>query len=127
MRKKKKKIYCAIPTKMRDMADDISRFVIVSGHIPVNPFHALPHELFEGGKIGREDILQVSRDLVFISDEIWVFGLSENVEGDIKVYDRPVTYFRRREAVAKFISTDKPSWVECDRDNCPDYRRYNAS
>lgn len=71
-----KLIYCATPSRLSQHSELISRFVADQGFGPLHPFVALPYELFEGGRIGRERSMEYCFRLVDVADEFWMFGVS---------------------------------------------------
>lgn len=72
-----KLVYCATPSRLSDMKEDILHYVDKNGFAPLHPFSALPYELFEGGNVGREKTLEYCLRLVDACDEFWMFGVSD--------------------------------------------------
>lgn len=70
-------VYCASPARMGDQKKQILDYVVAQGKAPLHPFNALPHEYFEGGKVSRQDTLEICCRLIDVCDEFWLFGISE--------------------------------------------------
>ncbi|MBU2522918.1 MAG: hypothetical protein KKE23_01355 [Nanoarchaeota archaeon] len=72
-----KLIYCATPSRIVHRIKDIMDFVTDQDYAPLHPFQAFPYERFEGNpKIGRIKSMQWCLGLIDISDEFWMFGVS---------------------------------------------------
>lgn len=89
-----KLIYCATPSRIVSRLKDIMDFVTNQGYAPLHPFQAFPYERFEGNpKIGRAKSMEFCARLIDISDEFWMFGVSngtlEEVAYAIKI-SKPV-------------------------------------
>ena len=85
-----KLIYCATPSRLVNKIDEVMDFVTNQGYAPLHPFQALPYERFEGNpRIGRIKSMDWCLRLVDISDEFWMFGVSngtlEEVAHAIKI------------------------------------------
>jgi hypothetical protein len=53
-------------------------FVTNQGYAPLHPFQAFPYERFEGNpRIGRAKSMEWCLKLIDISDEFWMFGVSD--------------------------------------------------
>ena len=93
----KKLIYCAVPSRIKDLSEKIMNFVTSQGEGPLNPFYALPVKKFEEGSIGRKKSLEFTKRLVKICDEFYLFGLSHGtVVNDLKeakINNIPIKYF----------------------------------
>jgi hypothetical protein len=73
-----KLIYCATPSRIADKLNEIMDFVTNQNYAPLHPFQALPYKRFEGNpKIGRELSMKWCLELINISDEFWMFGVSK--------------------------------------------------
>ncbi|MHA1832730.1 MAG: hypothetical protein ACTSV7_01955 [Candidatus Baldrarchaeia archaeon] len=70
-------IYCATPSRLVKDKEKIMDFVKNEGCAPLHPFCALPYDYFEGGKVGRQKTLEYCLRLIDISDEFWLFGVSD--------------------------------------------------
>lgn len=71
-------IYCATPSRLVHRMSDIMDFVANQGHASLHPFQAFPYERFEGNpRIGREKSMEWCLRLIDISDEFWMFGVSD--------------------------------------------------
>ncbi|HII15971.1 MAG TPA: hypothetical protein HA362_06690 [Nanoarchaeota archaeon] len=75
-----KLIYCATPSRIvksnKGMITQIMDLVTNQGYGPLHPFQALPYERYEGGPVGRDKSMEFCLRLVDISDELWMFGIS---------------------------------------------------
>jgi len=72
-----KLIYCATPSRLVHRLDDIMDFVSNQGNAPLHPFQAFPYDRFEGNdNIGRAKSMKWCLRLVDISDEFYMFGVS---------------------------------------------------
>lgn len=80
---KNKIMYCAIPTRMRDKAEEIRSAVRKMGYAPVIPFDVGPYEDFEGGAVGRERTLDFMMHVQRFCDACGLFGISEGTLGEI--------------------------------------------
>jgi hypothetical protein len=73
----------------------ISRFVLESNGVPLNPF--MIHEYFLLDTVDRNKIRESNNTLVERSDEIWIFGkISDGVLAEIKLaksLNKPIRYF----------------------------------
>jgi len=90
-----KLIYCATPSRLVHKIDNIMDFVTNQGNAPLHPFQAFPYERYEGNpKIERTKSMEWCLRLVDISDEFYIFGVSngtlEEVAHAIKTI-KPVT------------------------------------
>lgn len=73
-----KLIYCATPSRLVHRIDDIMDIVTNEGNAPLHPFQAFPYKRYEGNeKIGRDKSMEWCLRLVDISDEFYMFGVSE--------------------------------------------------
>ena len=73
-----KLIYCATPSRIASKLNDIMDFVTGQGYAPLHPFQAFPYERFEGNPlIGRVKAMEFCLRLIKISDELWMFGVSD--------------------------------------------------
>lgn len=92
-----KLIYCATPSRLVHRIDKIMDFVTDQGNAPLHPFQAFPYERYEGNpEIGRTKSMEWCLRLVDISDEFYMFGVSngtlEEVAHAIKTI-KPVTLY----------------------------------
>ena len=72
-----KLIYCATPSRIAHRMKDIMDFVTNQGYAPLHPFQAFPCERFEENpRIGRAKSMEWCLKLIDISDEFWMFGVS---------------------------------------------------
>ena len=78
-----KLIYCAQPGRLPNKKRKVMSFVSRHGGAPLHPFQAFPFGLYEGGPIGREKTMKFCRRLISISDEVWLFGVSEGTLEDL--------------------------------------------
>ena len=69
--------YCAIPSRLRLVAERASTWVIELGQAPFNPFRAFPSDQFEDGPIGREETMRICVRAVEFCDTFHLFGISE--------------------------------------------------
>ena len=102
-----KLIYCATPSRIAYRMEEIMDFVTNQSYAPLHPFQAFPYERFEGNpKIGRTKSMGWCLKLIDISDEFWMFGVSngtlEEVAHATKII-KPVSL--------KFSGFD-PEWKE---------------
>ena len=73
-----KLIYCATPSRIVHRMKDIMDSVTNQGYAPLHPFQAFPYKRFEGNpKIGRTKSMEWCLKLIDISDEFWMFGISD--------------------------------------------------
>lgn len=73
-----KLIYCATPSRLVNKINEIMDFVTGLGYAPLHPFQAFPYGRFEGNpNVGRKKSMDYCLRLVDISDEFWLFGISE--------------------------------------------------
>ncbi|MFH1590241.1 MAG: hypothetical protein ABIB43_06765 [archaeon] len=73
-----KLIYCATPSRLVHRLDDIMDFVTNEGNAPLHPFQAFPFERYEGNPmVGRIKSMEYCLRLIDISDEFYMFGVSE--------------------------------------------------
>ncbi len=73
-----KLIYCATPSRLVHRIEDIMDFVTKNDYAPLHPFQAFPYERFEGNpKIGRDKSMEWCLRLIDVSDEFWMFGISD--------------------------------------------------
>lgn len=78
-------MYCAIPTRLRHLSEQIKKMVREYGFTPVVPFDLGPYEDFEGNpRIGRERTLELMLHLMYACDIVGIFGISEGVLGELK-------------------------------------------
>jgi hypothetical protein len=89
-----KLIYCATPSRIIHKMKKIMDLVTDEGYAPLHPFQAFPYKRFEGNpKIGRIKSMQWCLNLIDISDEFWMFGISdgtlEEVAHAIKI-EKPI-------------------------------------
>ena len=54
-------------------ADNICRELLEDGFLPISPLHLFFYMDSETAEI-REQIMSVCRDLILMSDEVWVYG-----------------------------------------------------
>ena len=94
-----KLIYCATPSRLIHRTEEIMDFVTNRGNAPLHPFQAFPYPRYEGNpKIGRTQSMKWCLRLVDISDEFWMFGVSDGT----------------LEEVAYAIKTSKPIHLKFD-------------
>jgi len=72
-----KLIYCATPSRLKEQQERIKDFVEEQGSAPFHPFQTFEYERFEGGAPGREKTMEFCCRAIDISDEFWMFGISE--------------------------------------------------
>ncbi len=78
-----KLIYCATPSRLAGKTGEIMDFVTNKGYAPLHPFQAFPYERFEGNpNIGRKKTMEWCFRTVEISDEVWLFGISDGTLGE---------------------------------------------
>ena len=64
---------------------DIMNFVTNQDYAPLHPFQAFPYERFEGNpKIGRTKSMEWCLKLIDISDEFWMFGVSNGTLEEVE-------------------------------------------
>lgn len=90
-----KLIYCATPSRLVHKINEVMDFVTNEGNAPLHPFQAFPYERYEGNpRIGRTKSMEWCLKLVDISDEVYMFGVSngtlEEVAHAMKIV-KPVT------------------------------------
>lgn len=79
-----KLIDCATPSRLNHRINDIMDFVTNQEYAPLHPFQAFPYERFEGNpKIGRAKSIEWCLRLINISDEVWMFGVSNGTLEEI--------------------------------------------
>ena len=99
-----KLIYCATPARLNIKRQEIMDFVTQKGYRPLHPFQAFEYERFEGGPIGREKTIEFCKRLVDISDEFWMFGISE---GTLAEY---VHALKIEKPIKLLFETYDPEW-----------------
>ncbi len=100
---KNKIMYCAIPTRMRDKAEEIRSIVRKMGYAPVIPFDVGPYEDFEGGTVGRERTLDFMMHVQRFCDTCGLFGISEGTLGEIN-------YAQKTGQEIKMFPSYDPEW-----------------
>lgn len=76
--------YCATPSRLIHKTDEIIKFVLKQGHAPLHPFRALPQEIYgDKGHFGRETSLGFALRLVDVSQQVYLFGLSERTAKEV--------------------------------------------
>ena len=79
-----KLIYCATPSRLVNKINKIMDFVTNIGYAPLHPFQAFPYERFEGNeRIGRLKSMEWCLRLVDVSDEFYMFGVSNGTLEEI--------------------------------------------
>ena len=78
-----KLIYCAQPGRLSDKRKQVMDYVINQEHAPLHPFLAYPYELYEGGFVGRKKTMEFCQRLIDITDEFWLYGISEGTLEDL--------------------------------------------
>lgn len=90
-----KLIFAAHSKKLFYFRMHISKFILETGGVPLNPF--MIHEYFMLDTVKRKLIRKSNDTLVERADELWVFGeISDGVSAEIKVakaHKKPIKYF----------------------------------
>ena len=80
----KKLVYCATPSRLAHLADEITKYVSDLGFAPLHPFPALPRKFYEDGHIGRDGTMEICLGLVEFCPLFLLFGISEGTLLELK-------------------------------------------
>lgn len=108
--KKDRLIYCATPSRLASKTTEIMDFVQKQGQAGLHPFNALPFNYFEGGFVSREKTIEYCLRLIDISDEFWMFGVSDGTLQEI------VHSIRTKKPTRFFLEFD-PDWKKVYQEN----------
>jgi hypothetical protein len=71
-------VYCATPSRLSHLAEDISQYTHEKGYAPLQPLTALPRQHFEDNpQVGREKTMGYCLEIVDWCKEFWLFGISK--------------------------------------------------
>jgi hypothetical protein len=77
-------VYAATASRLGAQTEEIMLCISNQGLAGLHPFNALPYRHFEGGAVGRQQTLEYCLRLIDISDEFWLFGISEGTLLELK-------------------------------------------
>lgn len=78
-------MYCAIPTRLRHLREQVRACAMEIGYAAVIPFDVGEYKYFEGNpRIGREKTLRLMITLMKGCDTVGVFGISKGVMSELK-------------------------------------------
>lgn len=71
-------VYCAIPSRMESLSQEIEEYVMHEGKAPFNPLRAFPRQYFEDNCcIGRKRTLVFCKRAIQMCDAFYLFGISQ--------------------------------------------------
>ena len=89
-------VYTAMSKHLFYFKQHISKFVLEQGWVPLNPFMLFDYFFLD--TIDRDIVREANNNVVFKSDEIWIFGPVSNwVLAEIQIakqQNKPVKYFQ---------------------------------
>jgi len=95
LKKNKKLVYSAMSKYLAYFKDNISKFILEKGAVPLNPF-AIPYFMLD--TLPRDTVREANNNYLKRADEVWVFGrISDGVLAEIilaKKENKPVSYFK---------------------------------
>lgn len=100
-----KRIYCAIPPRLVSYQRRIVDVVAAQNCVPIHAFQTPPCESFENRSVGRELSMESRKRMVDISDELWMFGVSDGTLEDL-------SYALSIEKPIRLNGQFDPSWNE---------------
>jgi len=110
-------IYCATPSRLNHKKKEIMDFVTNQGYAPLHPFQAFPYKKFEGNpKIGRTKSMEYCLRLVDISDEFWMFGISQGTLEEL------VHALDKNKIIKLFFEEFDPEWKRYYQELASNYR-----
>lgn len=77
-------MYCAMPTRLRDLREEVKTIARKWGYAPSIPFDIGEYEDFEGGSIGRKRTIEFMIHVMRFCDTVGIFGISDGVMGEMK-------------------------------------------
>ena len=101
-----KLIYCATPSRLNTKRKEIMDSVTKKGYGPLHPFQAFEYERFEGGPIGRVATIEFCKRLIDVSDEFWMFGVSEGTLIEL------THALRNKKPVTLLLDEYDPEWKQ---------------
>lgn len=84
MRLREKIMYCAMPSRLQHLREQVQKIALECGYAPTIPFDVGPFKYFEGGIIGRPETLRFMIDYMKICGTVGIFGISPGVMGELK-------------------------------------------
>lgn len=67
-------VYTAHSSKTLNRSKDVALFVLKQGYIPIDPFLALPPEVYDELGYTEDDCVNADINLLEKCNELWVFG-----------------------------------------------------
>jgi hypothetical protein len=102
----------------------ISKFCLEKKKIPLNPFMLFRY--FLGDSVPRKTVYLANNNIVWMSDEVWVFGeVSDGVLAEVKMkkdQGQPVKYFKIAQTNPVVFRRILPKSVEFEEEELKQYR-----
>ena len=80
----KKLAYCATPSRLEPLTQEIIDYAAGLGLAPFHPFPAFPRRHFEDGHVGRGGTIEICLKMVEICPLFLLFGISEGTLLELK-------------------------------------------